>query len=169
MKNTDTTAASSATPTPVDAATRVAIDQLLAEYNFLLDHGRADELWTLVAEEFVSHGPMGVMDGRDALKAWGARRVTQDAGEVRHFTGGTSLRWEDGALTGVTYYMTFRSTLPEPTHPASVGEFHQTFVEVDGVWKIRSRDVVAVFGGANAAAHAQRVSGSPSDRTEGQK
>lgn len=157
-------ATTSSTPTPVDAETRVAIDQLLAEYNLLLDHGRADELWTLVAEDFVSHGPMGVMEGREALKAWGARRVTQDAGEVRHFTGGTSLRWEDGVLHGVTYYMTFRSTLPEPTHPASVGEFHQTFIQVDGAWKVRSRDVVAVFGGANAAAHAQRVSGA-----EGQK
>ena len=143
----------------IDAQTRVAIDQLIAEYHYLLDHGRADELHTLVTSDYVSHGPMGVMEGREALRAWGARRVTQDAGEVRHFVGGTSLREEDGLLRGVTYYQTFRSTLADPTHPASVGEFHQTFRREDGAWRIASRDVVTLFGGANAAAHAARVTG----------
>lgn len=154
-----TSAANSSVPTQVDAQTRAAVEQLIAEYHWRLDHGQADTLHELVTGDYTSQGPMGLMEGREAIKAWGARRVTQDAGEVRHFTGGTRLRWADGVLHGVTYYQTFRSTMEDPTHPASVGEFHQTFAQEDGVWLVRSRDVVTVFGGATAAAHAKKVAG----------
>lgn len=147
----------SSTAPPVSNEIRVAIEQLVAEHHWLLDHGQADRLHLLYAEDAVSRGPLGVMEGREAIKAWGERRITQDAGTVRHFSGGTRLAWEDGVLTGTTYYMTFRSTREDPTHPASVGEFRETYVEVDGRWLIRTREIVPVFGAANAAAHAKRL------------
>lgn len=143
----------------VDAETRSAIEGLIAEYHWRLDHGHADTLHELVTENYTSQGPMGLMEGREAIKAWGARRVTQDAGVSRHFTGGTRLWFDGDVLRGVTYYQTFRSTLADPTHPASVGEFHQSFAQEDGEWKVASRDVVTLFGGAAAAAHAATVTG----------
>jgi len=143
----------------VGAETRAAVEGLVAEYHWRLDHCQADTLHELVTADYTSQGPMGLMQGREAIRSWGARRVTQDAGEVRHFTGGTRLWWDGDVLRGVTYYQTFRSTLADPTQPASVGEFHQSFAREDDGWKIASRDVVTLFGGANAAAHARRVAG----------
>lgn len=153
-ENTENTSA--ATPA-VTTEIRVAIEQLVVEHHWLLDHGHADRLYTLYAEDAVSVGPLGTMNGRDAIKAWGERRITQDAGTVRHFSGGTRLAWNDGVLTGTTYYTTFRSTQEDPLRPASVGEFREEYVQVDGEWRIRRREIVPVFGGENAAAHARRL------------
>jgi hypothetical protein len=136
---------------------RVEIEQLVAEHHWLLDHGHADRLHHLYAEDAVSVGPLGTMEGREAIKAWGERRVKINAGVVRHFSGGTRLSFEDGVLCGTTYYMTFRDSQPDPLHPASVGEFREQYVNVDGRWLIHRREIVPVFGAANAAAHAQRV------------
>ena len=144
----------------VDPATRAEIEQLVATHHWLLDHGQADRLWTLYAEDAVSTGPLGTMEGRDAVRAWGAKRVSQDAGEVRHFSGGTHLWWEDDVLHGCTYYTTFRSTQSDPTHPASVGEFREEYLRVDGRWLIQRREILPVFGAANAAAHAARLAAS---------
>ncbi len=39
---------------PVDAATRVEIEQLIAEMLYRLDHNRADTTWELYTEDGVS-------------------------------------------------------------------------------------------------------------------
>lgn len=136
---------------------RSEIEQLVAEYHWLLDHGHADQLHLLYSPDGVSIGPLGIMEGRDAIKAWGERRVKIKAGIVRHFSGGTRLAFEDGMLRGTTYYMTFRDSQPDPLHPASVGEFREQYVQIDGKWLIRHREIVPVFGAENAANHAKRV------------
>lgn len=141
----------------ISAAIRVEIEQLVAEHHWLLDHGQADQLYTLYAEDAVSTGPMGTMEGREAIKAWGERRVKVDAGTVRHFSGGTRLAFVDGVLCGTTYYQTFRDSQADPLLPASVGEFREQYVQVDGRWLIRRREIAPIFGGANAAAHARRL------------
>lgn len=144
--------------TQIDSTTRVEIEQLVAEHHWLLDHGRADLLHTLYTEDAVSTGPMGTMDGREAIRAWGERRVGQDGGIVRHFSGGTRLSMQDGVLHGTTYYLTFRDSSADPLVPASVGEFQEQYARVDGRWLIRRREIVPIFGAANAAAHARRLS-----------
>ena len=141
----------------VSPETRAEIEQLVTEHHWLLDHGHADQLYTLYAEDAVSYGPLGTMDGREAIKAWGERRVKADGGIVRHFSGGTRLSYEDGVLTGTTYYMTFRDSQDDPLHPASVGEFREQYVQIDGKWRIQRREIVPVFGQQNAAAHAKRL------------
>lgn len=136
---------------------RTEIEQLVAEFHWLLDHGHADRLHLLYAQDCVSVGPMGVMEGREAIMAWGERRAKINAGLVRHFSGGTRLSFEDGILCGTTYYMTFRDSQPDPLHPASVGEFREQYVQVDGKWLIQRREIVPIFGAENAARHASRV------------
>jgi len=143
--------------TEVTTDVRAAIEQVVAMHHWLLDHGRADRLHTLYAEDAVSVGPLGTMEGRDAIKAWGERRVTQDGGTVRHFSGGTHIYVQDGVVHATTYYLTFRDSQPDPLRPASVGEFREQYVEVNGRWLIRRREIVPVFGAENAAAHAQRL------------
>ncbi|MCL2482887.1 MAG: nuclear transport factor 2 family protein [Propionibacteriaceae bacterium] len=143
----------------IDAGTRTEIEQLVFEHSWRMDHGHADQVWELFTEDAVSEGPMGTMVGRQAIKEWGARRVTIAAGLVRHVFGGMRLAWVGSVLCGTTYYMAFRDSSPDPLVPASMGEFQDEYAQVDGRWRIRKRTVVPILGTANAAAHAQRVGG----------
>lgn len=143
--------------TDVCLKTRLAIEQLVTELLWRLDNGQADRMWELYAEDAISEGPMGTMTGSNAIKAWGEKRVKTPAGKNRHFIGGIRLSWVDGQLHGCVQYMTFRESMENPLVPASVGEFHEVYTQVDGQWKIARRKVVPLFGGANAAAHAKSI------------
>ncbi|MFF4692357.1 nuclear transport factor 2 family protein [Streptomyces sp. NPDC001307] len=143
---------------PVDATTRVEIEQLIAEMLYRLDHNQADTTWELYTEDGISVGPMGDMD-RTAMKAWGARRAQQTDIVGRHFIGGIRLVWDGEEVEGTVQYLTFRDTNEPQTQPASVGEFRERYRRVDGRWRFARREIVPVFGGKAAAAHAARLAG----------
>ncbi|MFH7340970.1 nuclear transport factor 2 family protein [Streptomyces sp. KHY 26] len=143
---------------PVDATTRVEIEQLIAEMLYRLDHNRADTTWELYTEDGVSVGPMGDMD-REAMKAWGAKRVRRTDIVGRHFIGGIRLVRDGDEVEGTVQYLTFRDTNEPQTQPASVGEFRERYRKVDGQWRFARREIVPVFGGGAAAAHAARLAG----------
>lgn len=143
---------------PVDATTRVEIEQLIAEMLYRLDHNRADTTWELYTEDGISVGPMGDMD-REAMKAWGARRAQQTDIVGRHFIGGIRLVWDGEEVEGTVQYLTFRDTNEPQTQPASVGEFRERYRKTDGQWRFARREIVPVFGGKAAAAHAARLAG----------
>ena len=145
---------------PVPATTRVEIEQLIAEMLYRLDHNQADTTWELYTDDGVSAGPMGEMD-REAMKAWGAKRALQTDIVGRHFIGGIRLVEGDvpGEVRGTVQYLTFRDTTEPPTQPASVGEFREVYRRVDGEWRYARREIVPIFGGAAAAAHAARLAG----------
>ncbi|WP_030176473.1 nuclear transport factor 2 family protein [Streptomyces sp. NRRL S-813] len=143
---------------PVDAITRVEIEQLIAEMLYRLDHNRADTTWELYTEDGVSVGPMGDMD-REAIKVWGAKRARQTDVVGRHFVGGIRLVWDGEEVDGTVQYLTFRDTNEPQTQPASVGEFRERYRKVDGQWRFARREIVPVFGGKAAAAHAARLAG----------
>lgn len=142
----------------VDAITRVEIEQLIAEMLYRLDHDQADTTWELYTEDGVSVGPMGDMD-REAMKAWGARRAQQTDVVGRHFIGGIRLVRDGEEVEGTVQYLTFRDTNEPQTQPASVGEFRERYRKVDGQWRFARREIVPVFGGKAAAAHAARLAG----------
>jgi hypothetical protein len=143
---------------PVDAITRVEIEQLIAEMLYRLDHNQADTTWELYTEDGLSVGPMGDMD-REAMKAWGAKRAKQTDIVGRHFIGGIRLVWDGEEVEGTVQYLTFRDTNEPQAQPASVGEFRERYRKVDGQWRFARREIVPVFGGKAAAAHAARLAG----------
>lgn len=143
---------------PVDATTRVEIEQLIAEMLYRLDHNQANTTWELYTEDGVSVGPLGDMD-REAMKAWGAKRAQQTDIVGRHFIGGIRLVWDGEEIDGAVQYLTFRDTNEPQTQPASVGEFRERYRRVDGQWRFARREIVPVFGGKAAAAHAARLAG----------
>ncbi|GAA4707024.1 hypothetical protein GCM10023215_54760 [Pseudonocardia yuanmonensis] len=143
---------------PVDATTRVEIEQLIAEMLYRLDHNGADTTWELYTDDGVSVGPLGEMD-RDAMKAWGAERAKQTDVVGRHFIGGVRLVWDGDEVDGTVQYLTFRDTSEPQTQPASVGEFRERYRRVDGQWRFVRRRIVPIFGGKAAAAHAARLAG----------
>lgn len=141
----------------VDVETRVAIEQLVSELLWRLDHDAADTTWELYTEDAISTGPLGDMNGREAIRAWGQRRAKITGVVGRHHLGGLRLAWDGDTLRGWTQYVTFRDSAENPLIPASVGEFREVYRQVDGVWKIARREITPIFGGANAAAHAKRL------------
>ena len=135
------------TITPDEA---LKVQQLLAEYAFRNDHGQADKLHELVTEDYRSTGPMGEMVGREALAAWGAKRI-QNPAKVRHVLANIRVfRGDDGVLAATSYYVAFRDSGSNPASPASMGEYHDTFAELDGELLLASRAVDAVFADPNA-------------------
>lgn len=146
---------------PVDATTRVDIEQLISEMLYRLDHNQADTTWELYTSDGVSVGPMGDMDV-EKMKVWGAKRAQQTDIVGRHFIGAIRLvQAADGSgeVEGTVQYLTFRDTNEPTTHPASVGEFRERYRKVDGQWRFTRREIVPVFGGQAAAAHAARLAG----------
>jgi len=141
---------------PVDAVTRVEIEQLISEMLYRLDHNQADTAWELYTEDGVSVGPLGTMN-REQSKAWGAKRVKQADIVSRHFIGGVRLVWDGDEVAGTVQYLTFRDTNETQTQPASVGEFRERYRKVEGQWRFARREIVPVFGGNAAAAHAARL------------
>ena len=141
----------------VDVETRVAIEHLVSELLWRLDHGHAHTVWELYTEDAETNGPLGAMLGREAIKAWGVKRAAMKDVVGRHFIGGIRLAWEDDVLTGCISYQTFRDSSADPLVPASVGEFREEYRNVDGQWLIARREIVPIFGGSNAAAHAARL------------
>jgi hypothetical protein len=141
---------------PVDAVTRVEIEQLISEMLYRLDHNQADTAWELYTEDGISVGPLGTMN-REQSKAWGAKRAKQTDIISRHFIGGIRLVWDGDEVEGTVQYLTFRDTHQPQTQPASVGEFRERYRKVDGQWRFARREIVPVFGGNAAAAHAARV------------
>jgi len=143
---------------PVDATTRVEIEQLISEMLYRLDHNQADTTWELYTEDGVSSGPMGDMD-REAMKVWGAKRAQQTDLVGRHFIGGIRLVRDGEEVAGTVQYLTFRDSSEPQTQPASVGEFRERYRKVDGRWLFARREIVPIFGGQAAAAHAARLAG----------
>lgn len=141
----------------VDVATRVEIEQLVSELLWRLDHDSADTTWELYTEDAVTRGPLGDMVGREAIRAWGRKRAAVTGVVGRHFIGGIRVAWVDDVLSGWIQYLTFRDSSPDPLLPASVGEFREQYRLVDNRWRIARREIVPIFGGANAAAHAARI------------
>ena len=141
----------------VDPIIRTEIEQLISELLYRLDHDQADTTWQLYTEDAETVGPLGPMTGRDAVREWGAKCVQQTDIVGRHFIGGIRLAWRGEVLTGTVAYLTFRDSADDVLKPASVGEFREEYRKVDGRWLFARREIVPVFGGANAAAHARRL------------
>jgi 3-phenylpropionate/cinnamic acid dioxygenase small subunit len=127
----------------------LAVQQLIHEYGFRNDHQQADRLHELVTDDYTSTGPMGSMEGRAALKAWGEARLSNPS-QVRHVLSNVRVFAEDGVLKATSYYVAFRDTGANPAVPASMGEYHDTFAEVDGTLLLASRDIVPVFTNPDA-------------------
>lgn len=132
----------------ITAHDHLEILQLIHELGYRNDHS-ADTMWELVTEDYASTGPMGSMNGRESLKAWGAKRITNPS-QVRHVLTNTRVFEHDGQVRATSYYTAYRDSGENPAIAASVGEYHDTFAQVDGQWKFAAREVRPVFVNADA-------------------
>lgn len=129
--------------------TRVAIDALIAEFAWRIDHGEA----AAVAELFTEDGWYGREDGsravgRDAIRSAYAARAARGKRTARHIF--TNLRLTvDGPdrAHGTCILLLFAAdgTPPHPAVPQLVQDYDDVYHRVDGQWLFAQRSVRRLF------------------------
>ena len=136
-------------------AVRPAIEALIAEFAYLIDHGRGSEVHELFTEDGVygrSTGDRSV--GRDAVREAYRRRDQLPPRTTRHLF--TNLRLDpgqSGQLKGtclLTLYMGDGEP-PLPPQPYLVSEYRDTYrLCDDGRWRFAERITTWLFAPAGA-------------------
>ncbi|CAN5204465.1 hypothetical protein BH09ACT6_BH09ACT6_05120 [soil metagenome] len=132
----------------VDTETRLAIQELVTEHSYLVDHGRAEELAGLYGPDGELLGlPPANLIGRNAIAGWGRDRVRMTNRTSRHIESNLRLEWAGDSLTGLMSVMMFRSDTDDLTNttPSMVGNYHDEYVQIDDVWYFRRRRIVRAF------------------------
>lgn len=136
-----------------ETADRVAIEQLVIEYSYLLDHGRATELAALFTPDGVLEIPNLRLQavGREAIADYYARRAGEPR-TTRHISTNLRLVFDTpDRATGtrtILYYRGDGAGPPFPAEPGSVGEYVELFARgADGRWRFASRRSSLLFSG----------------------
>jgi hypothetical protein len=119
---------------------------LIIEIAYLLDHkgdAKVPDLW--VDEGVLKLGD-NVMNGKDEITAWGAKRITQERQGMHVISNIRITPTEPDRAEGVAYYVVYVQDPggPTPEAPMSVGEYRDEFVRRDGRWYFINRYTVAV-------------------------
>ena len=134
----------------IEASTRQAIEDLIVEHAWLIDHSRANEVAELYTNDgrLLGVGPDKV--GRAAITHWAEQRATMTDRRSRHVQ--TNVRLEfiaHDAVRGTTVLTLYRhdgSGAGSPT-PLLIGEYEDVYVKgTDERWRFRSRSLRVLFG-----------------------
>ncbi len=131
---------------------REAVEALVAEHAWLIDHGQADRISELYAEDGKMYGVGPDLIGRDAIAAWSLSRAAMRDRVSRHVC--TNLRLvpvSEDEVHGTSILAVFRHDGPgaRPTVPFMVGDCEDVFRRgADGAWRIAERRMTPAFGGA---------------------
>jgi len=138
-------------PDEIDRAiARLAIADLIAEFAYLIDHDRSDE----VADLFTEDGSYGRISGersvgRDALKRVYAARSARGVRTARHLFTNVRLAFESNDLVRGTCILLLFAEDGLPPLPAEVNlvsDYEDVFRRSDdGRWRFASRTVRHVF------------------------
>ncbi len=134
----------------VDPAACQAIERLIYEHAWLIDHGQAGKLPDLYTEDgrVLGIGPDKV--GRAAIAEWGGQRQGMTERRSRHVQ--TSIRLDpasDGMIRGTVVLTLYRHDGPGEGDPAPllVGEYADVYMKCpDGQWRFAERRLSVLFG-----------------------
>ncbi|WP_234195672.1 nuclear transport factor 2 family protein [Pseudacidovorax sp. NFM-22] len=139
---------------PITPELRLALLALTHEHAWRLDHGAADTLHELYAEdgELLQLPPRDLI-GREAIRAWGADRVKLPR-VSRHVETNHRFFWDGERLRGTLYATVYRceSEPATETRPFMVGDYLDEYVQVNGTWLIRQRIIAKALRVAPAPA-----------------
>ncbi len=135
----------------VDPSTRQAIEDLVAEHAWLIDHGQAGRVAALFANDgrLLGIGPDRV--GQAAIQAWAAEREAMTERRSRHVQ--TNLRLvpvSEMECRGTVVLTLYRHDGPGKADPAPllVAEYDDTYRRgSDGAWRFAERRLSVLFGG----------------------
>jgi hypothetical protein len=129
---------------------RFALQDLNAEYTYLLDHNRVDALAELFTEDAVyTHGNRR-SDGRGAIRALFAARSSSGSRTARHLSTGLKVHIDSESVArGSSVCLTFAfDGLPPitPAIPYLVADFEDTYrFCADGRWRFSARNIQRIF------------------------
>lgn len=130
---------------------RLAVQDLLTEFAWRVDHGAADRVADLFTEDAVIETPMFKLDGRAAIAKQFGERAKDTSRVSRHIWTNLRLtRQDDGSLLAQSGAQTYMANGDAPLAPADrvVGDSIDVVVkDADGVWRFASRRLVIAFKG----------------------
>jgi hypothetical protein len=127
----------------VSDADHVQLARLVTELSWRIDHGRADTVHELFAEDGVMHLGESPLSGRKAIGDWGRNLVDEPTYPgIRHVA--TNMRFAaegDDAAVGTTLLTAYLDQGDgwARTLPFMVGEDEDRFVRTDQGWRFASR------------------------------
>ena len=138
----------------MDLADRIRIEDTIKEFFWLIDSGKADAGYSLLAADAVlEYGPgspvPGVLSG-DALRKQLEQRAAQTHVTSRHIVGNFRFQPIAEGKVHVRWVMTvYRSeTASRDSYPVFVADVDETMVDVDGGWRTSRRKMTPVFAKA---------------------
>jgi hypothetical protein len=128
---------------------RVAIESLIAEFAYLIDHNQTEE----VADLFTEDGWYGREGGsrsvgRDAIRKSYAGRAARGERTARHiFTNLRLTMLSPTEAEGICILLLFAAdgAPPLPAEPMLVQDYKDTYRKVDGCWLFASRETRSLF------------------------
>lgn len=145
-------------PSELDFATYRAIEALVTEHAYLLDHGFADQIGELYVESgrLLGLSQVGIADelvGREAISNWARRRAANTALTTRHVCTNLRVTPVDTIRVNASCYITvYRAPSPEQCSAAVtaelIAEYLDELVYTDsGQWRFQERRVSPAFIG----------------------
>ncbi len=134
----------------VPAETRQAIEALIHEHAWLIDHGAANRVPTLFTGDARLIGLGSDRIGRDAITAWALARAAMSDRTSRHVQ--TNIRIEPGSggtMRGTVVLTVYRHDGPGlgSSAPLLIGEYEDIYAQgADGAWRIAERRLTVLFG-----------------------
>jgi ketosteroid isomerase-like protein len=129
--------------------TRVAIESLIAEFAYLIDHNQTDKVADLFTEDGWYGREGGARSvGRDAIRKSYAGRAARGVRTARHiFTNLRLTVHSADEAEGVCILLLFAAdgAPPLPAEPMLVQDYKDTYRKVDGCWLFASRETRQVF------------------------
>jgi hypothetical protein len=128
---------------------RAALEELVIEFAYRVDHGPTDTVADLfVADGWYGWGPAKRSIGRESIRAAYQARAAAGIRTARHLTTNLRLREIDTThWSGHSIWTIFAENGPPP-HPASVllvCDVNDVFVLQDGRWLFESRQLTDIF------------------------
>ncbi len=125
--------------TNVSADERQAVEQVVLDTFWLVDHGEADLVTRHCAPDFTMEA-LGMVLDLETFTATMAQRVDAPY-ESRHLVSNfRAERLDDGRLAAHYYVVAHRTDSPDPLVAQAISDWHDVFVpDGDGGWLISSR------------------------------
>lgn len=136
-------------PARIAPDVRLAIEALVAEHAWMIDHGEAARIAELFTEDGRLTGLGPDLIGRDAIEAWGAARAAMTERTSRHVC--TNLRLVprgEGLVEGHAILTVFRHDGSEAGRPLpfAVADYADIYrLGDDGHWRFGERNLTTVF------------------------
>ena len=131
---------------------RLAIEQLIQRHAWLIDHGEADKVGELFAQDGALYGVGPDKIGRPAIAEWGRQRAAMSERRSRHVQSNMLIEAvAPDSARGWLVLTLYRHDGPDQgsATPLLIAEYADRYArETDGTWLFAERRLTVLFGTA---------------------